>query len=164
MFCLIFLKHSSVWWWTVRASKRECGKSNGKMTAVGPGERRDVWSKQNWWCRYSLPWHMLPDFVNLGQIFSPLGGDCSVIILLSVHVLLVFRNCSFICPLWIFAKDRMQLSDSPVPYYTWLKPLCLLFQKGHVKKKHVFFVFVLGRHYEFHGVRTPQNMIANTWC
>ena len=86
----------------------------------------------------------------------------TVLILLLVHILSIFRNYSFICPL-NFCQREHATFWFPVPYYTWLS-LSLSFFKRDMWKRNIFFALVMGRYYEFHGVRTLQNRIGNTWC
>ena len=130
------------------------------MATVWPGETRGVWSKQNGWFIYSLPWHMLSAFVNLDQIFSPLNGDCPYTSFgpYSIHLqkLFLYLSSEFL------PKRACNFLISCALLYL-IKSLSFLFEKGHEKKKHVF-ALVMGRDCEFHGVRTLQNRIGNTWC
>ena len=73
-----------------------------------------------------------------------------------------FRQLLLYLPCLNFVKSRMQLSG-----YSAL--LCLIkaslppFSKVTCKRKHISFVLVMARTYEFHGFRIQENSIANTW-
>ena len=131
------------------------------MAAVWPCETRGVWSKQNGWCIYSLPWHVLSASVNLDQILSPLNGDCPYTSFgpYSIHLQKLFLYLSSLN----FCQRQHATFWFPVPYYTWLS-LSACFFKRDVLKGNIVFAPVMRRYCEFHGVRTLQNMVAKTWC
>lgn len=118
-------------------SKQAWGwKEQWEDGTVWPGETQGVWSKQDGWCVYSLPWHMLSLLLTLDQ--SSLPWMVTVLILISVHSLSIFRNYSFTCPLWIFDKDIMQLSDS---LCLMILSLCFLFKM--MCEKHFLYIVMV---------------------